>query len=60
MPSICKWTVSSYSVPNVIFLQVPEFSGLVRPKNYENGHKNVFGLAVVLESKVENSKILSF
>ena len=22
--------------------------------NYENGHKNIFGLSVVLESKVEN------
>ena len=38
-----------------------EFSGyLVRRKNYENGHENIFGLSVVLESKVENSKILSF
>ena len=30
------------------------------PKNYENGHKNIFGHTVVLESKVENSKIMSF
>ena len=32
----------------------------LRPKNYENGHKNIFGLSVVLGSKAENSKILSF
>ena len=25
--------------------------------NYENGNKNVFGFVVILESKVENSKI---
>ena len=38
-----------------------EFSGLyARPKTYENGHKNIFGLSVVLELKVENSKILTF
>ena len=49
------------SVPNVIFLQAPEFSGqLVRSKNYDNGHKNTFGLSVVLESKVKNSKNPSF
>ena len=29
-------------------------------KNYENGHTNIFGLLVVIESKVENSKILTF
>ena len=46
---------STISVPNVIFLQAPEFSGYqVRLKNYENGHKNIFGLPVVLELKVEN------
>ena len=28
--------------------------------NYKNGHKNIFGLSVALESKVENSKNLSF
>ena len=34
-----------------------EFSGYkVRPKNYENGHKNIFGLSVVLESKVEKQQ----
>ena len=32
----------------------------VRLKNYENGHKNNFGLSVVLELKLENSKILTF
>ena len=32
----------------------------LRPKNYENGLKNILGLSVVLGSKVENSKILSF
>ena len=33
----------SVSVPKVIFLQVAEFNGeLVRPKNYENGHKSIF------------------
>ena len=38
-----------------------EFSGLyARPKNYENGHKNIFGLSVALELKVKNSKTLSF
>ena len=38
-----------------------EFSGeLARPKNYENGHKNIFGLSVDLGSKVGNNKILSF
>ena len=31
-----------------------------RPKNYEHCHKNIFGLSVVLELKVENSKILIF
>ena len=50
-----------FSVPKVIFLQAAEFSGSqVRLKNYENGHKNIFGLSVVLELKVENSKILTF
>ena len=45
------------SVPNVIFLQAPEFSGwLIRPKNYENGRKNIFGLSVVLESQVKKAK----
>ena len=29
-------------------------------RKYENSHKNVFGLSIVLESKVEHSKILSF
>ena len=49
------------SVPKVIFLQEAEFSGwLVRPKNYKNGLKNIFGLLVVLELKVENSTILTF
>ena len=28
--------------------------------NYENGHKNIFGLSVILELKIENSKILTF
>ena len=28
--------------------------------NFENGHKNIFGLSVALELKVENSKILTF
>ena len=38
-----------------------EFSGvLARPKTYENGHKNIFGLSIVLESKVKSSKILRF
>jgi hypothetical protein len=38
-----------------------EFRGeYARPKHYENGHRNIFGLFVVLELKVENSKILSF
>ena len=32
----------------------------VIPKNYENGHENIFGLSVALESKVENSKNLEF
>ena len=32
----------------------------VRSKNYENGHKNIFGLLVALELKVENSTILTF
>jgi len=32
----------------------------VGPKNYENVLKNIFGLPVVLESKVDNSKILTF
>ena len=26
--------------------------------DYENGHKNIFGLSIVLESKVKNSPIL--
>ena len=48
-------------MPKVIFLQKVEFSGeYARPKNYENGHKDIFGLSVVLELKVENSTILTF
>ena len=42
------------SVLKVIFLQAAEFSGKwPRPKNYENSHKNVFGLLVILALKVE-------
>ena len=38
----------------LIFLQASEFSGeYARPKNYENGHENIFGLYVVLELKVK-------
>ena len=38
-----------------------DFSGvLARPKTYENGHKNIFGLSVVLELKVKKSTILTF
>ena len=45
------------SMPKVIFLEEAEFSGSqVRPMNYENAHKNIFGLSVVLELKVENIK----
>ena len=45
------------SVPKVIFLQAAVFSGsYVRIKNYKNGHKNIFGLVVVLELKVETAK----
>ena len=33
---------------------------LVVDKYYENGHKNIFGLSVVLELKVENGTILTF
>ena len=28
--------------------------------DYENGHKNMFGHSVILESKVKNSEILTF
>ena len=28
--------------------------------DYENSHENIFGLLIVLESKVENSPILIF
>ena len=45
----------STSVTNAIFLQASDFSGeWARPKNYENRYKNIFGLLVVLELKVEN------
>ena len=45
------------SVPKVIFLQAAVFGGsYVRIKNYKNGHKNIFGLVVVLELKVETAK----
>ena len=38
-----------------------DFSGVsARPKTYENGHENIFGLSVVLELKVKNNKVLSF
>ena len=48
-------------MPKVIFLQAAEFSGkYARPKNYENSHKTIFGLSVILELKVENSTILTF
>ena len=41
---------TTFSVPNVIFLQAPEFSGEdVRPKNYENGQKDKFGFSVISE-----------
>ena len=30
-----------------------------KAKNYENVRKNIFGLSVVLEFKVKNSKILT-
>ena len=44
-------------MPKVIFLQAPELSGwYVRLKNYENGHKNIFGLSVVLELKVKKKQ----
>ena len=47
------------SVPKVIFLQAAVFGGsYVRIKNYKNGHKNIFGLVVVLELKVETEKFL--
>ena len=50
--AMCKMT---HSVPKVIFLQTAEFYS-VRSKNYENGHKNIFGLSIVLELKVETAK----
>ena len=28
--------------------------------DYENGHENIFGLSILLESKVENSPMLVF
>ena len=40
-------------MPKVIFLQAAEFSGQRRPKNYENDHKIILGLSIVLELKVE-------
>ena len=54
--------VSQYiRVSKVVADHGSEFSGeQARPKNYENGHKNNFGLSVVLELKVENSTILTF
>ena len=53
--------VSTSRVSKVVVDHRSEFSGEeARPKNYENGLKNIFGLSVVLESKVENSKILRF
>ena len=54
--AMCKMT---HSVPKVIFLQAAEFYS-VRSKNYKNGHKNIFGLSVVLELKVKNSTFLTF
>ena len=40
-------------------LSLAEFSGeLVRPKDYENNHKNVLGIWINLEWKVNNSAIL--
>ena len=39
-------------------MHAAEFSGqIVRPKNYGNGHKNIFGLSIVLELKVKNGDI---
>ena len=41
-------------------LSLAEFSGeKVRPKVYENGHKNVLGIWIDLEGKVKYSTILS-
>ena len=41
-------------------LSLAEFSGeLVRPKVYENDHKNVLGIWIDLEGKVKYSTILS-
>ena len=46
----------------LIFLQGTEISGdyPIRPKNYENSRKNIFGLSVLLALKVKNRKILTF
>ena len=43
----------------VVFLQAAEFNGeLLRQKKKENIHKNIFGLTVVLELKVETFKVI--
>ena len=46
-------------MPKVIFLQAAEFISKTK-ELHKNGHKNIFGFSVVLELKVENSKILTF
>ena len=40
--------------------RITDLSLVVNKEGQENGHKNIFGLSVILELKVEHSKILSF
>ena len=50
---ICSSEATSKLVcPKIFFCK--QLSLVLRPKNYENGHKNIFCLSVVLELKVEN------
>ena len=61
LPPVPHVLYSRISVIRLIFLQAPEFSReLARPKNYEKGHRNIYGISVVLELKVENCTILTF
>ena len=52
-----RWRRVSRLVCPMLFFS--KHLSLVRPKNYENGHEDIFGLSVVIESKVKNSKILT-
>ena len=68
--NVIVWKTNAHSKLNTTSLVCPKLffckqlslvvNKYIRPKKYENGHKNIFGLSVVLELKVENSTILTF